>query len=92
MARPQAPVGAPKTPTPDEDYRTRLLALRDRLEGRITECGDRELAPLAARYVDVLDRVAALPEIAKAGDVVDDLTARRARGAAAPRPKRPATG
>lgn len=92
MAKQATPVGAPKTATPDEDYRARLLALRDRLEGAIAEAGDRELAPLAARYVDVLEKVAALPEIAKAGDVVDDLTARRARGAAAPRQKRPAAG
>lgn len=91
MARPQAPVGAPKTPTQDEDYRTRLLALRDRLEAAVAEAGDRELAPLTARYVDVLDRVAALPEV-KESDVVDDLTARRARSAATARPQRPATG
>lgn len=92
MARPQAPVGAPKETAPSADYRARLLALRDRLAVAIESAGDRELAPLTARYVDVLDRVAALPEIKTEGDVVDDLTARRARNAAPSRPKRPAAG
>lgn len=91
MAKPAAPVGAPKPPSQDEDYRTRLLALRDRLEAAIGKAGDRELAPLSARYIDVLDRVAALPEV-KESDVVDDLTARRARSATAARQQRPAAG
>lgn len=91
MPRRPAPVGAPREPAPDADYRARLLALRDRLEAAIAEAGDRELAPLTARYVDVLDRVKALPE-ERTGDVVDDLTARRARGAAPARSKRPAAG
>lgn len=92
MPRKPAPVGAPKAPTPDEDYRRRLLALRDRLEAAVADAGDRELAPLTARYVDVLDRVAALPDADRAADVVDDLTARRARSAATARTQRPAAG
>lgn len=91
MPRKPTPTGAPRQSTPDEDYRTRLLALRDRLETAIEGAGDRELAPLAARYADVLDRVRALPE-ERTGDVVDDLTARRARGAGPARSKRPAAG
>ena len=57
----------------------------------MAEAGPREYAPLVARYLDVLDRVKALPEV-RTGDVVDDLTARRARSAGPARPKRPAAG
>jgi hypothetical protein len=85
-------VGAPKEAAAPADYRERLTALRDRLEARVAEASDRELAPLSARYVDVLDKLAALPEVKAEGDRVDDLAARRARSAAPSRSKRPAAG
>jgi hypothetical protein len=89
VARRQAPVGAPKESPADADYRARLTALRDRLEAAIAEAGHRDLAPLAARYAEVIDKLAGLPEI-KEGDVLDEFTARRARSAGAARPQRPA--
>lgn len=92
MARPQAPVGAPKLPTPSEDYRARLVALRDVLTASVAAAGHREQAALAGQLRAVLAELAAMPEIPVEADVVDDLTARRARSAAAPRQKRPAAG
>lgn len=84
MARPQAPVGAPRSQGPDEDRRKRLEALRDRLEVAVAEAGHRDLAPLAARYQSVLAELADLPT-AKGSDGLDDLAARRrSRRAAAP--------
>lgn len=91
MARPQAPVGAPNGRSVDEEHRRRLVSLRDRLESAIEGAGDRELAPLAARYVDVLEKLAGLPEV-KEGDVLDEFTARRARGAKPSGAKRSAEG
>lgn len=83
MAKPQAPVGAPKAPGVDEDRRKRLEALRDRLEAAIADAGNRDLAPLAARYQAVLAELASLPTVTETSDV-DDLAARRkARRAAA---------
>ena len=76
MARPQAPVGAPRTQQPDEDRRNRLEALRDRLEAAIAEAGHRDLAPLAARYQSVLAELASLPAV-KESDGIDDLAKRR---------------
>ena len=78
MARPQAPVGAPKMPPASADHRARLERLRDRLEGAIETAGDRELAPLAARYQSVLSELAALPVIEES-DGIDDLSAARRR-------------
>ena len=54
----------------DEDHRTRLEALRDRLAGAIETASDRDLAPLSARYESVLEKLAALPNAnAEADDV-----------------------
>lgn len=92
MPRKPTPTGAPKCPTPSEDHRARLVALRDVLTASIAEAGYREQAALAGQLRAVLADLAAMPEIPVEADVVDDLTARRARGAAAPRAKRPATG
>lgn len=78
MARPQAPVGAPRTPPPSEDQRKRLEALRDRLEAAVAEAGMRDLAPLAARYQSVLAELAALP-VVEESDGIDDLSAARRR-------------
>jgi hypothetical protein len=78
MARPQAPVGAPRTPQPDEDRRKRLEALRDRLADAIEEAGHRDLAPLAARYQSVLAELADLP-VTQESDGLDDLSAARRR-------------
>lgn len=77
MARPQAAVGAPREPAETSDHRTRLVALRDLLEGRLLEAATRDTAPLAARYQAVLAELAAMPAPAK-GSTLDDLTARRA--------------
>ena len=76
MARPQAPVGPAKIPTSVTDHRTRLEALRDRLQDAIDYASARDLAPLAARYQSVLTELAGLPEV-KGSDDVDDLAARR---------------
>jgi len=83
MARPQAPVGAPKQPLPSEDHRKRLEALRDRLEGAIEEAGMRDLAPLAARYQAVLAELAALPVVEESNGIDDLSAARRRRRAGA---------
>ena len=91
MPRKAAPVGAPRETPADADYRARLVALRDRLEGAVLEAAHRDLAPLSARYADVLDKLAALPDVVEV-DVVDEFTARRARSAKAPRSQRPASG
>ena len=77
MARPQSPVGAPRIPAATTDHRTRLEALRDRLEAALEDAGHRDLAPLAARYQAVLAELAGLPEV-KESDDVDDLASRRA--------------
>jgi hypothetical protein len=82
MPRPQAPVGALRNPSPDEDRRTRLTGLRDRLEAAIADAGHRDLAPLAARYQSVLAELAALP-VAEESDGIDDLSAARRRRRAA---------
>jgi hypothetical protein len=78
MPRPQAPVGAPRSPQPDQDRRRRLEALRDRLADAIEEAGHRDLAPLAARYQSVLAELAELPAV-KESDGLDDLSAARRR-------------
>ena len=78
LAKTPAPVGAPRTQPPSADHRQRLEALRDRLEGAIETAGDRELAPLAARYQSVLAELAALPVIEES-DGIDDLSAARRR-------------
>ena len=82
MARPQAPVGAPKEPPGVVEQRTRLEALRDRLTAAIAEAGSRDLAPLAGQLRAVLNDLAALPAVTEASDV-DDLAAQRARRRAA---------
>lgn len=82
MARPQAPVGAPKVTEPSEDHRKRLERLRDRLEGAVEAASDRDLAPLAARYQSVLAELAALP-VVEESDGIDDLSAARRRRRAA---------
>jgi hypothetical protein len=78
MARPQAPVGAPRASEASEDHRQRLERLRDRLEQAIEAASDRDLAPLAARYQSVLAELAALPNETE-GSGFDDLSAARAR-------------
>jgi hypothetical protein len=64
-----------------------LAALRDVLASSIVEADPDKRAPLAARLVEVLDKLAALePPEQKKGTVVDELKARRAhRGSEAPR-------
>jgi len=83
MARPQAPVGAPRTPLPSEDQRKRLEALRDLLEGRLDGASDRDMAAIAARYQSVLADLAALPVIEESNGIDDLSAARRRRRAAA---------
>ena len=78
MARPQAPVGAPRTLLPSDDQRKRLEALRDRLADAIDDASPRDLAPLAGRYQAVLAELAALP-IAEESTGFDDLSAARRR-------------
>lgn len=82
MARPAAPVGAPKEPTGTADHRARLEAARDLIEARLADASDRDLSGLMGRYESVLDRLAAIPDTAKASDV-DDLAGQRARRRAA---------
>lgn len=82
MARPQAPVGAPREVPGSSDHRRRLEAARDLLESRLHDADDRNLAALTARYVDVLDKLAAIPPAPEVS-AIDDLTARRARKPAA---------
>lgn len=82
MPRPQAPVGAPRDPLPDEDRRLRLETLRDGLEARLPAATDRDYAALAARYQAVLAEIAALPAV-KDSDGIDDLAAQRQRRRAA---------
>ncbi len=76
MPRKPTPVGAPRVPESVTDHRTRLEALRTRLEGALEDAGHRDLAPLAARYQAVLTELASLPEV-KGSDDVDDLATRR---------------
>lgn len=78
MARPQAPVGAPRTQPPGSDHRRRLERLRDRLEAAMDDAGTRDLAPLAGRYQAVLTELASLPAIEES-DGIDDLSAARRR-------------
>lgn len=78
MARPQAPVGAPRTAGVPDDHRRRLEDLRDLLETAVAEAGHRDLAPLASRYQAVLTELAGLP-IAEESDGLDDLSAARRR-------------
>lgn len=82
MARPQAPVGAPRPKLPSEDQRKRLEGLRDLLEGRLRDASDRDLAALSARYQSVIADLAALP-VAEESDGIDDLSAARRRRRAA---------
>lgn len=53
------------------DHRARLEALRDRLEARLDDASDRDLAPLAARYEAVLEKLAAMPDPNAAADTVE---------------------
>lgn len=76
MARPKAPVGAPRE-KPNAEHRERLEALRDRLEAAVSTAAHRDLAPLASRYQAVLAELAAMPSVSEK-DGVDDLAARRA--------------
>lgn len=76
MPRKPAPVGPPKVDQVSADHRKRLEALRDRLEAAVADAGNRDLAPLAARYTAVLTELAAMPEAVEVSDV-DDLAARR---------------
>ena len=82
MARPQAPVGAPKQDPGTAEHRRRLEALRDALTVAIAEAGSRDLAPLAGQLRAVLKDLSAIPDVAEASDV-DDLAAKRARRRAA---------
>ncbi len=91
VPRKPAPVGRERETVADAEYRARLVALRDRLESAVLEAAHRDLAPLSARYADVLDRLAALPEVAEV-DVVDEFAARRARASKPSRSARPAAG
>lgn len=78
MARPTAPVGAPKHHPGSTEHRASLTALRDRLALAVETCGTRELAPLAGRYQAVLRELATMAETAPV-DGLDDLRARRSR-------------
>ncbi len=78
MARPQAPVGAPKAQAGSEDYRRRLELLRDGLEARLPDASDRDYAAMAARYQSVLADLAALP-MTEESNGIDDLSAARRR-------------
>ncbi|GAA1766109.1 hypothetical protein [Streptomonospora arabica] len=59
------------------DRRRALQALRDELAARIPAASDREAAPLATQLRQVLAELDAL-NTGEEGDVVDDLSARRA--------------
>lgn len=82
MARPKAPVGAPRPKLPSEDQRKRLEDLRDLLASRLDGASDRDMAALAARYQSVLADLAALP-VVEESDGIDDLSAARRRRRAA---------
>ena len=55
----------------DEDYRARLESLRDRLESALDGATDRDLAPLAARYESVLEKLSVLPDVKAPADTVE---------------------
>lgn len=78
MARPKAPVGAPRQSVVSSGHRARLEALRDRLAEAVEDAGPRDLAPLAGRYQAVLVELAALPDV-KEASALDDLASRRAK-------------
>lgn len=59
----------------DDDLRARLEVLRDRLARAIEGASDRDLAPLAARYESVLEKLAALPDPKAAADAVESAQA-----------------
>lgn len=78
MARPQAPVGAPKPQQPDEERRLRLEVVRDDLESRMPRASDRDYAALVSRYQSVLAELAALPNV-RGTDGIDEVAKRRQR-------------
>jgi hypothetical protein len=82
VARPSTPVGPTKTAAPSADHVKRLEALRDRLATAIEGAGNRELAPLAARYQSVLAELATMTATTQT-DGLDDLAKRRQRRRAA---------
>ena len=71
------------------DVGASLEAIRDRLAAELATAGPREAAPLAARLVEVIGRIASLPAKEKSG--VDELKDRRSRRVSAV-PKRPGSG
>lgn len=83
MARPKAPVGAPKAVSGTLDLARRLERLRDVLEAAIQAAEPRDLAPLSTRYQAVITQLAELPA-EKEADGIDDLSnARRRRRSSA---------
>lgn len=80
MAAPVSPPDGLAATAATGDHAATLRALRDRLARQIDESDSgRDVAALAARLADVLDKLAALPAERK-GTALDELSQRRAAG------------
>lgn len=84
MAKPQVPVGVRREVPGSSGDRERLEARRDDLEARMPDASDRDYSALLSRYLDVLDKLAALPAPVVEANPLDDLRTARARRRANP--------
>lgn len=78
MARTPAPVGRQRKAAPVRTDRKRLEEARDLLESRMPDATDAALPAMVARYADLIDRIAALPEPVKEKNELERLRDRRA--------------